>query len=125
VALRPVAIQSPGSLLQRLAQSSARASRVMQRLVVFEAKDVTPQSASLIADAASVTAEAVIRVARRADGKRILAKLGRVLLTPGHKASAALANGILQVVVAPKAGSPLADIAGRPSSRRVEIELDR
>ena len=123
--LRPMAILSPAALLQRLAQSSARASHAMQRLVVFEARDPTPQSASLIADAASVTAEAVVRIARSADGKRILAKLGKVLLAPGRAASVALANGVLQVIVAPKPGSELADIEGRPSSRNVEIALDQ
>jgi hypothetical protein len=30
---------------------------------------------------------------------------------------------VLQVVVAPKPGNPLADIQGRPSSRRVELAL--
>jgi hypothetical protein len=123
--LRPPPVLSPSALLQRLAQSSARASHAMQRLVVFEARDVTPQSASLIADAASVTAEAVVGLARRADGKRVLARLARVLLTPGHNASVALVNGVLDVVVAQKPGAPLGDIAGRPSSRRVEIALER
>jgi hypothetical protein len=121
--LRPMSVLSSAALLQRLAQSSARVSHAVQRLVVFEAQDVTPQSASLVADAANVTAEAVIGIARRADGKRALAKLAKVLLTSGRKAQAALVNGVLEVVVAPKPGTPLGDIAGRPSSRRIEVAL--
>jgi hypothetical protein len=121
--LRPMAVLSSAALLQRLAQASARASHAVQRLVVFEAQDVTPQSAALVADAASVTAEAVIGIARRAEGKRALSRLAKVLLTSGRKAQVALINGVLEVVVAPKPGTPLGDIAGRPSSRRVELAL--
>jgi hypothetical protein len=124
-AIHPTAVPSPAVLLQRLAQASARASHAVQRLVVFEARDPTPQSASLIADAASVTAEAVVSIARRADGRHVLAKLSKVLLSPGRKASVALTNGVLQVVVAAqKTETPLADIAGRPSSRHIELALD-
>ncbi|HEY3887808.1 MAG TPA: DUF4908 domain-containing protein [Caulobacteraceae bacterium] len=121
--LHPIAVLSSGALLQRLAQSSARASHAVQRLVLFEAQDPTPQSAALLADAAGVTAEAVISVARRPDGRRSLAKLAKVMLTSGRRASAALVNGVLQVVVAPRPGAPLGDIAGRPSSRRIELAL--
>jgi hypothetical protein len=124
-AIHPMAVLNQGALLQRLAQASAHASHALQRLVVFEARDPTPQSASLIADAASITAEAVAAIAHRDGGKRVLAKLVRVLLTPGHKASVGLANGVLQVVVAPRPGVPFADLAGRPSSRRVELALDQ
>ena len=63
-ALRPVATLTPNMLLQRLAQASAHASRAAQRLVVFDAPDVTAQTASLVADAATVTAEAIESMAR-------------------------------------------------------------
>ncbi len=123
--LHAIVVTSQAALLQRLAQSSARASHTAQRLIVFEAQDPTPQSASLLAEAGSVTAEAVIRVARRADGRRELARLAKVLLTSGRKASVALVNGVLQVVVTPRPGNPLSDIAGCPSSRRVELVLEQ
>jgi hypothetical protein len=119
--LRPGVVLSSGQLLQRLAQSSARASHAVQRLILFEAQDPTPQSAALLADAAGVTAEAVISIAHHPDGKRSLTKLAKVMLTSGRRASVAFVNGVLQVVVAPKPGTALGDIEGRPSSRRVEI----
>jgi hypothetical protein len=77
----------------------------------------------LIADAANVTAEAVVVIARHADGKRILVRLAKVILTPGRKASVALANGVLEIVVVDKANTLIAAIAGRPSSRQVELAL--
>ena len=121
--LRPAVVLSSGQLLQRLAQSSARTSHAVQRLVLFEAQDPTPQSAALLADAAGVTAEAVISIARHPDGKRSLSRLVKVMLTSGRKASVAFVNGVLQVVVAPRPGIALGDIEGRPSSRRVELAL--
>ena len=45
-------ILTAGALLQHLAQASAHTSHALQRLVVFDAPDVTPESAYLIADAA-------------------------------------------------------------------------
>lgn len=121
--IRPAPVLSSGSLLFRITQAAARSSHALQRLVVFEAQDVTPQSAALVADAAGVTAEAVIFISRHPDGKRSLTKLARVMLISGHKASVAFAGGVLQVVVAPKPGNPLGDITGRPSSRRIELAL--
>ena len=117
-ALRPVQILSPGALLQRLAQASARTSRSVQRLVVFEAPDVTPQTASLFADAALVTADAVTAVGKPSEGRRTLTKLAKVLLVPGHKANASYADGVLQVIIEARQG-----VAGRPSSRRIAFVL--
>ena len=80
------AILTPNALLQHLAQSSAHASRAAQHLVVFDAPDVTAQSASIIADAATIAAEAIGGMTRRADGRRYLARLSKVLLVPGLQA---------------------------------------
>ncbi|HZC16538.1 MAG TPA: DUF4908 domain-containing protein [Caulobacteraceae bacterium] len=121
--IRPAPVLSYSTLLLRITQATARSSHALQRLVVFEAQDVTPQSAALVADAAGVTAEAVVFIARHPDGKRALSRLARVMLTSGHKASVGFAGGVLQVVVAPKPGNPLGDITGRPSSRRIELAL--
>ena len=120
-AIRPPAVLSPNGLLQRLAQASARSSRAAQRLVVFDASDVTPQTAALIADAATVTAEAIGDMAQRRDGRQFLARLTKVTLVLGRKPSAVLRNGVLQVVVAPQDGRlPARDcVVGRPSSRRI------
>ena len=119
-ALRPVVVLTPNALLQRLAQASAHASRAAQRLVVFDAPDVTPQTASLVADAATVTAEAIEDMARDPAGRRQLSKMNKVMLVAGRKAQASLDQGTLRVIVAAPGGSdPRADVAGRPSSRRI------
>lgn len=115
--IRPLAILSPAALLQRLAQASAHASHALQRLVVFDAPDVTPESAYLIADAASVTAEAIAGLDKKTrDGL----KLNRVVFLPGHAPAAKFSDGVLQITVAPNRG-----VAGRPSSRRIDVVMRR
>ena len=120
-AIRPPGILSPNGLLQRLAQASARSSRAAQRLVMFDAADVTPQTAALIADAATVTAEAIGDMAQRRNGRQFLAHLTRVNLVLGRKPLATMKGGILQIVVAPQdARQPARDcVVGRPSSHRI------
>ncbi len=124
-AIRPTAILSPSALLQRLAQASARSSHVVQRLVEFEAPEVTPLTASLVADAAVVATEAIGTASQTPNGRRILAKLTKVELVVGRKPSATFNKGVLQIVVAPPPGSwPARDcVAGRPSSHRIAVAL--
>lgn len=123
--LRPSVILSPNALLQRLAQASARASRAAQKLVVFDAPDVTPQTASLVADAATVTAEAMGAMAHDPAGRRQLARLNKVLLVPGHRAQAVMDKGVLKVVIAPPpAGAAREAVVCRPSSRRIAVALE-
>lgn len=108
-----LAIMGPQALLERLAQASARASRAARRLIPFEA-EATPSSAPLIADAAMVTSEAVVRMTKRPDARKLLEHILKVHLVEGHKASAQLNQGVLEVTVAPPQG-----LAGRPSSDRI------
>jgi hypothetical protein len=115
--IRPPAVLSPGALLQRLAQASAHASHALQRLVVFDAPDVTPESAYLVADAASVTAEAIGALDKKA---REALKLNRVVFVPGHAPGAKFGDGVLLITVAPTKG-----VAGRPSSRRIDVVMNR
>jgi hypothetical protein len=107
-------VLGPQALLERLAQASARASRAARRLIPFDA-DATPASSALIADAAIVASEAVVRLARVAEGRAILARIRHVELVEGKKPQAKLAKtGSLQITVAPTQG-----LAGRPSSERI------
>ena len=115
--IRPPPILSPAALLQHMAQASARASRAMQRLVVFDAPDVTPESAFLVADAAGVTAEAIASLDKKT---RESLKLNRVVFEPGRAPSARLNDGVLQITVAPTKG-----VAGRPSSRLIDVVMNR
>jgi hypothetical protein len=105
-----LAIMGPQPLLERLEQASARASHAARRLIPFYA-EATPVSAPLIADAAMVTSEAVVRITKRSDGHRILDHILKVHLMEGAKASVQVAQGVLEVTVAPPQG-----VAGRPSS---------
>jgi hypothetical protein len=105
-----LAIMGPQPLLERLEQASARASHAARRLIPFYA-EATPTSAPLIADAAMVTSEAVVRITKRSDSHRILDRIAKVRLVEGSKASVQVAQGVLEVTVAPPQG-----VAGRPSS---------
>ena len=103
----------PQALADRLLAASARASRAARRLIPFEA-EATPVSAALIGDAAMVTSEAVVRMSRRSDARRLLDRILKVRLIEGRKSSAQLGDGVLQITVAPPQG-----LAGRPSSDRI------
>ena len=109
---------SAGVLLQRLGQASVRASRAAKHLIVFDAQfgaqEMTPDAAAVFGDAAGLAAEAVVRIARRADGAKFLTRFGRVLFQPGRDSAAAVAHGILKVTLNPGRG-----LAGRPSSERI------
>ena len=110
-----LAIMGPQTLLDRLAQASSRASHAARRLIPFEAgragQEATPTSAPLLADAAMVTSEAVVRITKRSDGHKILDRILKVQLVEGPKASVQVTQGVLEVTVAPPQG-----LAGRPSS---------
>lgn len=103
----------PQALLERLAQASLRASRAARRTILFEA-EATPASSALIADAATVTSVAIARMARRKDGRALLARFGKVRLVEGRKAEAVIDDAVLKITVAPAQG-----LAGRPSSERI------
>lgn len=103
----------PQALLERLAQASLRASRAARRTILFEA-EATPGSSALIADAATVTSVAVVRMSRRKDGRAMLAQFRKVLLVEGKKSQAVIEDEVLRITVAPSQG-----LAGRPSSDRI------
>jgi hypothetical protein len=109
---------SAGALLQKLGQASVRASHAAKHLIVFDAQlgaqEMNPESAAVFGDAANIAAEAVVRLARRNDGARILARFGRVLFQPGHASQASVAHGVMRVTLNPAQG-----LAGRPSSARM------
>jgi hypothetical protein len=122
--LRLSDIKTANALLQHFAQESFRATHAVQHLVEFEAPDVGPGSASLFADAATVTAQAIVDLARRADGRGRVAKLTLVRLLPGGKPSASMKGGVLQVVVSAKDGvATRFGVTGRPSSRRIAAAI--
>ncbi len=111
---------SASALLQKLGQASIRASRAARHLIVFDAQlgaqELTPDAAAVFGDAASVAAEAVVRIAHRADGGPLLRRFGRILFHPGGKSNAKLSKGVIDLTVNPGQG-----LAGRPSSARIMV----
>jgi hypothetical protein len=104
----------PHALLERLAQASYRISRAARRTVLVQA-EATPASSALMADAALVTSVALVRMADKKDGRRLLGGIVKITLIEGKKASAKMnPGGELLITVAPQQG-----IAGRPSSHRI------
>lgn len=107
-----LANSGPQVLLERLGQASARASRAARRLIPFDA-EATPGSAALIADAAMVASEAIVRMGRKGEAKAI-SQIGRVRLVEGGKSQIQFDRGVMILTVAPTQG-----LAGRPSSNRI------
>jgi hypothetical protein len=109
----------PQALLERLAQASARASRAARRLMPFDA-EATPASSALIADAAIVTSEAMVRMSRQPRSQKALGKVRRVQLVEGKRPAAEMDGDVLMITVSPGQG-----LAGRPSSHRIRSVAGR
>lgn len=117
--IRLVGPMSPAALLQRLAQASARASRAAQKLITFDAEDVTPESSYLYADTAALAADAVVRLSKRPDSKAAMARLGRILLMEGRRIEVRQKGQDLRISIVVDDG-----LAGRPSSERILNAFD-
>lgn len=105
----------------RISEASRRATRVVQKLVVFEVRtDPTPETDEVYADAANLVAEAFEHVGR-IDERRANARWRRVTqveLIEGAAPGAVLFEDTLRITVTPERG-----IAGRPSSARIARAL--
>jgi hypothetical protein len=112
--LLPTPAIPPGGLLQRMIQASARASRAAQHLITFSAPSVSPQSAPLFADSATVAADAMVRLARRPDGRAFLVRLDKLVFLQGPRPEVSITGPVMQITVTPGRG-----FAGRPSSDRL------
>lgn len=104
----------PAELIQHIRIAAARAGRAAQRQIDIEfAAD--SDSASLIADAATAFSEAVIRLADRADGRKLLSNFGKIRIEAAKKPSVKISDKrVLEIKVTPAMG-----LAGRPSSERI------
>jgi hypothetical protein len=112
--IRPAAI-SPASLFQHFLQQSRRVYRGTRRKLYFETvQDATPGTATLLADAATVAAEAITRF-RSSKGERgRMAQLRAVRFSTGLRPAVGVTGTSLEITVAPSEG-----LAGRPSSERI------
>ena len=112
--LLPQPMIPPGALLQRVIQANARVSRVAQHLISISVPPFRPQDAPLFADAVTIAADAIVRLARRADTRPFLARLDKLVFLTGPKPDVTINGPVLQVIVTPGKG-----FAGRPSSDRI------
>ncbi len=113
-----LAIMGPQALFERLAQAAIRTSHAVHRGISFEG-EATPVSSALMADAALVASEALIRMSKRSDGHRFVDRIQRVRFVEGRKAAAELSSeGVLLITLAPPQGQ-----AGRPSSDRIQRQF--
>lgn len=104
----------PAELIQRIRVAGVRAGHAAQRQINIEyaANDI---SASLIADAATAFSEAVVRIAERGDGRKILSSFGKITIQEAKKPSVKINDKrVLEIRVTPSMG-----LAGRPSSERI------
>jgi hypothetical protein len=104
---------SPIEMIRRIRIAAARSSRAAQRQIDIEFK-ADSDSAALIADAAMVFSDAVVRIAQRVDGHKLLSGFGKISIAPAKKPSVKLEKTVLEIRVAPQMG-----LAGRPSSERI------
>lgn len=112
--LWPSAI-SPAALFQHFALQSRRVYRGTRRKLSFETvQDATPATATLLADAATVTAEAITRFNSRKGENGRMARLRSVRFSTGARPAVAVEGTALTITVAPGEG-----LAGRPSSERI------
>jgi hypothetical protein len=110
-----LAIMGPQTLFDRLTQAGFRTAHALHRVVSFDA-EATPASSALIADAALVTSEALVRMNKRSDSRKFVERIQHVRLVEGRKSAVELASdGVLLITVAPPQG-----LAGRPSSDRIQ-----
>ena len=105
----------PAALFQRFALQSRRVYRGTRRKLSFETvQDATPATATLLADAATVTAEAITRFNSRKGERGRMAGLRSVRFSTGARSAVAVEGTALTITVAPSEG-----LAGRPSSERI------
>lgn len=114
VSLRPAAI-SPNALFHHFARQGFRVFKETRRRLVFETvEDATPGTSTLLADAATVAAEALTRFKSRKGERGRTNGLRTVQFSTGARAGAVVTGPSLVITVAPNQG-----LAGRPSSERI------
>jgi hypothetical protein len=105
---------SPLQLVTFLVRQSQIASQAAGRLVTFDAQEISPGSEQMVAEAAAVTVEALVRMGRDPSLRPRARQIRQILIVEGDRPGASLSNGILRVTIRPEA-----EAAGRPSSARI------
>lgn len=117
--LHSLLVSGPIALLQALIRASAHASQAAGHKVLFEAPDTGPGAEPVFADAASLAAQAFVRVDRKGEaGKAALQRCGKVAFLNGRPPGVRMVGQELRITVTPDLG-----FAGRPSSQRISQVL--
>jgi hypothetical protein len=98
---------------QRIIIIGDRITRAAKKRIELQFQ-VNNVSAPLVADAYMVLSDAVVHVAQRVDGKKILANFSKIDIDSAKKPSVKLEHSVLEIRVTPSQG-----LAGRPSSERI------
>lgn len=108
---------TPALLWQEMLAASKRVTQAAgnRRLIPFEAPDVTPESATLYADAIDVTTAAIVRASLQSHGRQTIENLREVHFVDGRPPSARMDNGVLTL----KLDITRGPWAGHVSSKRV------
>jgi hypothetical protein len=119
--LHNLLVAGPIALYQVLLRASTRASLSAGHTVPFEALDTTTGTEPVFADAASLTAQAFLRVQHRGPaGQSALRRCAKVAFVNGRPPGVAMVGPELRITVTPDLG-----FAGRPSSQRISQVLFR
>jgi hypothetical protein len=104
----------PWITFQRIYRAAARADRAAGHIVCFDSEaDVTSKDA--IGAAAEAASDAIVALAARSGGPRLLARIDGVRIRVGPKAAVSVKDGVIVVAVNPSEGA-----AGRPSSLDIQ-----
>jgi hypothetical protein len=111
-----IASLSESALFSHVYAATIKASSAARHQIVFETgQGAIPATAGPIADAVSVTTEALLDIATRIDGRAVLSHITGVMIDQGGKPNVVLQRGVLTVTIVASEG-----VFGRPSSRRIE-----
>jgi hypothetical protein len=112
----------PNLLTPRIVQQALRASRSTpdQHQVTFDIPRYSPQTVSQFADAVLVATNAIVRLARRPDGRAFLSRLDKISFVMGPRADVSVSGQNITITLAPAKG-----FAGRPSSGRISKAISK
>ncbi len=103
-----------GDLLEKMQDASRRATRVLGHDVLFDAPNMSAQSAPLVADVAASTAQAFEDSALVLNGREKTISIRKVLFVEADRPDARLEGDVLRISIASQLGA-----AGRPSAERI------
>jgi hypothetical protein len=104
-------------LFRRVCFASERAYRAAGHIVTFSAETADPASVDELADAADTASDAIVDLAARPGGKRLLTQINRVLISVGQTQVSVKGDAII-ITVDPSDGP-----AGCPTSQSIQSAM--